>query len=141
MGLALAVLLLGILIVSAWLRYGHAYADTAPATQAATTPATTQAAAPPLTGTDIINPLNTVYTYDVTSFVAVQLTNPSPTALQTGMMLSVPPPANVGAFNRLIIADQSYPINQRITRIPSSKSSDNNHSWAGKFRLGRGDQR
>jgi len=63
--LGLAVLLLGILIVSAWLRYGHAYADTAPATQAATTQATTQpaaAAAPPLTGSDIINPLNTVWT-------------------------------------------------------------------------------
>jgi Domain of unknown function (DUF4270) len=64
---------------------------------------------------DYFNPLNTVYSYDVTNFVAVQLTNPSPTALQTGMMLSVPPPNNVGAFNRLIIADQSYPINQRIT--------------------------
>ncbi len=64
---------------------------------------------------DYFNPLNTVYTYDVTTFVKTQLTNPSPTALQTGLMLSVPAPANVGAFNRLIIPDQTYPVNQRIT--------------------------
>src|SRR6266404_5561468 len=60
--LGLAILLLGILAISMWLKSGHAYADPTPATtQAATQPATTQAAAP-LTGTDIINPLNTVWT-------------------------------------------------------------------------------
>jgi hypothetical protein len=64
---------------------------------------------------DYLNPLNTVYTYDVTNFVATQLINPSPAALQTGLMLSVPAPGNNSSFQRLIIADQSYPINQRIT--------------------------
>lgn len=64
---------------------------------------------------DYFNPLNTVYTYDVTAFVASQLTNPSPAAAQTGLMLSVPAPNNVAAFNRLIMADQSYPRSQRIT--------------------------
>jgi Amt family ammonium transporter len=60
--LGLAILLMLILGISMWLKSGHAYADTTPATtQAASQPATTQAAAP-LTGTDIINPLNTVWT-------------------------------------------------------------------------------
>ncbi|MDB5322623.1 MAG: ammonium transporter [Phycisphaerales bacterium] len=64
--LGLAILLLGILAFSLWLKSGHAYADPTPATPAVTQPATTQAAVPatpaPLTGTDIINPLNTVWT-------------------------------------------------------------------------------
>jgi hypothetical protein len=64
---------------------------------------------------DYFNPLNTVYTYDVTNFVKVQITNPSPTATQTGLMLSVPAPANTGAFNRLIVADQTYPLSQQIS--------------------------
>lgn len=63
---------------------------------------------------DYLNPLNTVYTYDVTSFVASQLTNLGPTASETGLMLSLPAPANVASFNRLIVADQSYPRNQQI---------------------------
>jgi len=63
---------------------------------------------------DYFNPLNTVYNYDVTTFVASQLTNPSPAALETGLMLSVPAPNNVAAFNRLILADQSYPRTQQI---------------------------
>ena len=64
---------------------------------------------------DYFNPLNTVYTYDVTSFVAPQLINPSPAARQTGLVLGIPAPASTASFNRLILADQSYPINQRIT--------------------------
>ena len=64
---------------------------------------------------DYFNPLNTEYSYDVTAFVASQLTNPSPAAAQTGLMLSIPAPNDVSAFNRLIIADQSYPLSQRIT--------------------------
>ena len=64
---------------------------------------------------DYFNPLNTAYTYDVTNFVKVQITNPSPTASQTGLMLSVPAPANTGAFNRLMIADQTYPLSQQIS--------------------------
>jgi hypothetical protein len=64
---------------------------------------------------DYFNPLNTVYTYDVTNFVATQLINPSPAAKQTGLMLSIPSPADNSSFNRLVLADQSYPINQRIT--------------------------
>jgi hypothetical protein len=64
---------------------------------------------------DYFNPLNTVYTYDVTNFVGPQLINPSPAASQTGLMLSIPAPANVSQWNRLIVADQSYPITERIT--------------------------
>ncbi|GGA89614.1 DUF4270 family protein [Puia dinghuensis] len=65
---------------------------------------------------DYFHPLNTVYTYDVTNFVKAYLLNPNPTtASQIGLMLSVPAPNNVSAFNRLIIADQSYPVDQRIT--------------------------
>lgn len=64
---------------------------------------------------DYFHPLNTAYTYDVTAFIKPQLTNPSPVASQTGLILSVPTPANTANFNRLIIADQSYPIDQRIT--------------------------
>lgn len=64
---------------------------------------------------DYFNPLNTVYTYDVTNFVGVQLINPSPAAQKTGLMLSIPEPAGTASFNRLILADQSFPINQRIT--------------------------
>jgi hypothetical protein len=64
---------------------------------------------------DYFHPLNSAYTYDVTSFVKAQVVNPSPAAVQTGIMLSVPAPANVAAFNRLIVADQSYPVDQRVT--------------------------
>jgi hypothetical protein len=64
---------------------------------------------------DYLQPLNTVYTYDVTSFVKAALINTSPVAPYTGIILGVPPPANTAAFNRLIIPDQSYPIDQRIT--------------------------
>jgi Amt family ammonium transporter len=62
--LGLAILLVLILGISMWLKSGHTYADPVAATQSATTaPATTQAAAAaPLTGTDIINPINTVWT-------------------------------------------------------------------------------
>jgi len=63
---------------------------------------------------DYFNPLNSVYTYDVTSFVANQITNPSPEASQTGLMLSIPAPANVAAWQRLILADQTYPRTQQI---------------------------
>ena len=64
---------------------------------------------------DYFHPLNTVYTYDVTNFIKAQITNTSPVATQAGILLSVPAPANTAAFNRLIIADQSYPVDQRIT--------------------------
>jgi Domain of unknown function (DUF4270) len=64
---------------------------------------------------DYFNPLNSVYTYDVTNFVGPQLLNPSPVATQTGLMLTIPAPANVTQFLPLIVADQSYPMNQRIT--------------------------
>lgn len=63
---------------------------------------------------DYFNPLNSVYTYDVTTFVASQLTNPSPAASQTGLMLSIPAPANNAAFQRLIVADQTYPKTEQI---------------------------
>jgi hypothetical protein len=64
---------------------------------------------------DYSNPLNTQYTYDVTSFIKTQILNQSATAAQTGLILSVPAPANTSAFNRLIVADQSWPVDRRVT--------------------------
>ena len=64
---------------------------------------------------DYFNPLTTVYTYDVTAFIKQQITNTSVNAAQTGLLLSVPSPANVADFRRLVIADQSYPLSQRIS--------------------------
>lgn len=63
---------------------------------------------------DYFNPLSSAYTYDVTEFVASQLTNPSPAAAQTGLMLSLPAPANNSEFQRLIVADQSYPKTEQV---------------------------
>jgi hypothetical protein len=64
---------------------------------------------------DYFHPLNSVYTYDVTNFIKPQLTNPSPVATQVGVLLTIPATANTAAFNRLIMADQSYPVDQRVT--------------------------
>ncbi|HEY4107563.1 DUF4270 family protein [Puia sp.] len=63
---------------------------------------------------DYFHPQNTLYTYDVTAFIKALLLDQGPTATQTGVILSVPAPANVSSFNRLIVADQSYPVSQRI---------------------------
>jgi hypothetical protein len=60
-------------------------------------------------------PLLSTYTYDVTSFVANQIANTAPGANQVGMMLSIPSPANLSQWRRLAIADQSFPLQQRIT--------------------------
>jgi hypothetical protein len=81
------------------------------------TPVSAIGAATQQTGSPVIdyfNPLNTVYTYDVTNFVATQIVNTSPSAALQGLMLSIPAPANVASFNRLIFADQSYPLTQQI---------------------------
>lgn len=59
-------------------------------------------------------PLQSTYTYDVTNFIANQITNTNQGASQEGLMLSVPSPANLGSFRRLAIADQSFPTQQRI---------------------------
>ena len=70
------------------------------------------------TGSLIVNyssPLNTVYTYDVTNFIKVQITNSSPNAAQEGLMLSAPAPLSTTSFARTILADQSFPVNQRAT--------------------------
>jgi hypothetical protein len=60
-------------------------------------------------------PLNTYYTYDVTNFVKTQITNTNPGFDQTGLILSVPQPTANAAFRRLVVADQSYPTQQRVT--------------------------
>ncbi|HEY6901699.1 MAG TPA: DUF4270 family protein [Puia sp.] len=64
---------------------------------------------------DYFNPLGVAYTYDVTAFVKQQIINNAANASQTGLLLSIPSPASDADFRRLIIADQSYPVNQRIT--------------------------
>jgi hypothetical protein len=61
------------------------------------------------------SPLTTTYTYDVTAFVKNQITNNSANASQTGLLLSVPSPAATTEFNRLVIADQTYPVSQQIS--------------------------
>lgn len=63
--IALAIILLGILAFSAWMKSGQAYADTPAATQATTAATAAPAPVDPYAATkggDIINPLNTVWT-------------------------------------------------------------------------------
>jgi hypothetical protein len=59
-------------------------------------------------------PLLSTYTYDVTNFVASQISNSTPGNNQVGLMLSITSPANLTQWRRLAIADQSFPIQQRI---------------------------
>lgn len=63
---------------------------------------------------DYFHPLNTVYSYDVTNFVKTQILNQSATASQAGVILSITSPGNTAAFNRLIMADQSWPKNEQV---------------------------
>ena len=60
------------------------------------------------------SPLLSTYTYDVTNFVASQITNTAPGSNQVGLMLSITSPANLTQWRRLAIADQSFPTEQRI---------------------------
>ncbi len=64
---------------------------------------------------DFLNPLNTFYAYDVTNFIKTQIINNSITASQDGLLLTVPSPASSTSFNRAILADFSYPVQQRVT--------------------------
>ncbi len=59
-------------------------------------------------------PLLSTYTYDVTNFVASQISNSTPGNNQVGLMLSITSPANLTQWRRLAIADQSFPVQQRI---------------------------
>jgi hypothetical protein len=71
----------------------------------------------PQTGNLSLNyflPLQTAYNYDVTNFVAFQIVNTAPGADSTGLILSIPPPTGDATFKRLVIADQTYPANERI---------------------------
>jgi hypothetical protein len=71
----------------------------------------------PQTGNLIPNylaPLQSTYTYDVTNFVANQITNTAQGSNQVGLLLSIPNPANLSQWRRLAIADQSFPTEQRI---------------------------
>jgi hypothetical protein len=71
----------------------------------------------PQTGNVVPNylqPLLTSYTYDVTNFVAAQISNTAQGANQVGLMLSITSPANLSQWRRLAIADQSFPTEQRI---------------------------
>ncbi len=66
---------------------------------------------------DYLNPLNVAYTYDVTGFIKAQINRIrlSTTAAQNGLMLSMPSPADITTFNRAVLADDSYPVTQRVT--------------------------
>ncbi|MDP4257210.1 MAG: DUF4270 family protein [Bacteroidota bacterium] len=66
---------------------------------------------------DYLNPQNTVYSYDITSFVKAQIVNSSQTASQNGLVLSMPPPDGETTFNRAVLADATYPVSQRVTLI------------------------
>jgi len=59
-------------------------------------------------------PLLSTYNYDVTNFVASQISNTAPGTNQVGLMLSTTSPANLSQWRRLAIADQSFPVQQRI---------------------------
>jgi hypothetical protein len=62
---------------------------------------------------DFFNPQNAVYTYDVTAFVKAIITNNATNADSLGLILTAPPPNNVADFRRVVVADQSYQVNQR----------------------------
>jgi Domain of unknown function (DUF4270) len=62
-----------------------------------------------------LQPSATAYTYDITTFIKAQLLNIGPTVNQFGIMLNVPSPNTYTGFQRLVIPDQTYPVNQRIT--------------------------
>lgn len=62
-----------------------------------------------------LTPLSTVYTYDVTSFIKTQITNTAITAGDAGLLLQVASPNSVSSFQRLQIADATYPVTERIT--------------------------
>jgi hypothetical protein len=64
---------------------------------------------------DYYNPLNTQYTFDVTAYIKTAITSTAQNVNQTGLLLTIPASANVAAFNRLIVADQSFPIPNRVT--------------------------
>lgn len=64
---------------------------------------------------DYFHPLNTAYVYDVTNFVKAEIANTTITGVQPGLMLSVPAPANTTTFTRAVLADPTYPVNQRVT--------------------------
>jgi hypothetical protein len=52
------------------------------------------------------------YTYDVTSFIKPLIANTDPTAQKVGIIVSMP---NSNSFARAVLADHTYPVNQRIT--------------------------
>lgn len=64
---------------------------------------------------DFLHPLNMVYTYDVTSFVKAQIVNTDPTAKQNGLLLEMSSPSATSSFARAVLADATYPVNQRVT--------------------------
>jgi hypothetical protein len=64
---------------------------------------------------DFLNPLNMFYTYDVTTFVKAQITNTDPTAKTNGLMLSMASPEGTTSFARTVLADATYPVNERVT--------------------------
>ncbi len=62
---------------------------------------------------NFFNPQSAAYTYDVTSFVKAIITNNATNSDSLGLILTVPPPNNVADFRRVVVADQSYQVNQR----------------------------
>jgi Domain of unknown function (DUF4270) len=67
---------------------------------------------------DYFHPLNTTYTYDVTNFVKNQIVNNTiigTSGTQPALLLSIPAPAGTSEFNRAVLADDNYPLAQRIT--------------------------
>jgi hypothetical protein len=61
-----------------------------------------------------LTPLSTYYTYDVTSFVKNQITNTATTAGDAGLLLEVASGNNYSSFQRLLVADASYPVTERV---------------------------
>jgi hypothetical protein len=62
------------------------------------------------------NPLNMIYSYDISQFIKTQITNTSNVAAQNGVILYIPPGSTgLNSFVRTTIADRTYPVNQRAT--------------------------
>ncbi len=64
---------------------------------------------------DYLNLPNMFYTYDVTAFIKPLVTSIDPTAAQDGIIITVPSPNSTNSFARAVLADRTYPVNQRIT--------------------------
>jgi hypothetical protein len=59
---------------------------------------------------DYGNGINTAYTYDITSYIQQQIFAGLENNAKNGLILTIPSPAYNTTFNRVVIGDQSFPL-------------------------------